>query len=104
VQEEGNPHPALLGRAAATSLLLDLTFRAALISMPEAYGQRGRRLLRSMSAAAVPERSQAHITMLLCLSTPRGVPVFVYAWHGVRRPGTGAFSNEGLPGGGLPRH
>ncbi len=33
-----DPHPALPGRAAATSLLLDLTFRAALMSMLEAYG------------------------------------------------------------------
>src|SRR5712692_6799377 len=60
------------GRAAATSLLPDLTFRAALISMPEAYGQRGRRLLRGMSAAAVPERSQTYITMPYVLSRPFG--------------------------------
>ena len=54
VQEEGNPHPALRGRAAATSMRLDLTFPAALISMPEAYGQRGRRLLRSVKCGSGP--------------------------------------------------
>ena len=87
-----NPHPTLLGTAAATSLLLDLTFRAALISMPEAYGQRGRRLLRSVSAAAVPERSQAHISMPHPYQQYRSPPASPPAAASRRRRGRPAFA------------